>query len=97
MGIFKDKKGYLRWNDSGKLVHRTVASNMIGGSIGRGRVVQHGDGNKSNFKQNNLTVMSGRSHSSLHARKRHHTDTVTRKKTSVIWTKLTWTWRKDLA
>ena len=69
MGIFKDNKGYPRWNNSGKLLHRTVASNMIGGSIGRGRVVQHRDGNKSNFKQNNLTVMSGRSHSSLHARK----------------------------
>lgn len=71
MGIFKDKKGYPRWGDSGKLVHRTVASNMVGGSIGRGRVVHHRDGNKSNFRKSNLTVMSRRSHSSLHAKKRH--------------------------
>ena len=55
---YKDKKGYARWKDSGKLVHRTVASNMVGGPIGKGRVVHHKDGNKSNFRKSNLTVMS---------------------------------------
>jgi hypothetical protein len=67
---YKDKKGYQRWKDSGKLVHRTVASNMIGGRIGKGRVVHHKDGNKSNFRKSNLTVMSRRNHSSLHTKKK---------------------------
>jgi len=35
---YKDKNGYPRWRDSRKLVHRSVASNMIGSPIGRGRV-----------------------------------------------------------
>jgi hypothetical protein len=69
---FKDKKGYPRWKDSGGLVHRSVASNMLGGPIGKGRVVHHNDGNKSNFRKSNLTVMSRRNHSSLHAKKKHY-------------------------
>jgi len=67
---YKDKKGYPRWSDSGKLVHRTVASNIIGGPIGQGRVVHHKDGDKSNFRKSNLTVMSRSAHSSLHTKKR---------------------------
>jgi len=67
---YKDKKGYPRWSNSGRLVHRDVASNMIGGSIGKGRVVHHKDGNKSNFRKSNLTVMSRSHHSSLHTKKK---------------------------
>ena len=67
---YKDKKGYPRWSNSGRLVHRDVASNMIGGSIGKGRVVHHKDGNKSNFRKSNLTVMSRSDHSSLHTKKK---------------------------
>jgi hypothetical protein len=68
--IYKDKKGYPRWSDSGKSVHKTVASNMVGGPIGKGRVVHHKDGDKSNFRKSNLTVMSRSAHSSLHAKKK---------------------------
>jgi hypothetical protein len=68
--FFKYRKGYPRWKNSGKFVHRTVASKMVGGRIGRGRVVHHKDGNKSNFRKNNLRVMSRSAHSSLHAKKR---------------------------
>jgi hypothetical protein len=67
---YKDRKGYPRWSDSGKLVHRTVASNMIGGSIGRGRVVHHIDGDKSNFRKSNLLVMSRSDHSKLHTKEK---------------------------
>ena len=67
---YKDKKGYPRWSDSGRLVHRDVESNKIGGPIGKGRVVHHKDGDKSNFRKSNLTVMSRSDHSSLHAKKR---------------------------
>jgi len=62
---YKDRRGYPRWRDSGKLVHRTIM-----GPIGKGKVVHHKDGNKSNFRKSNLTVMGKRQHSSLHARKR---------------------------
>jgi len=71
-GFHKDKKGYPRWNDSNRRVHRDVAKNMIGGQIGRGRVVHHIDGNKSNFKRTNLRVMSKSQHSSLHARRKRN-------------------------
>lgn len=67
---YKDEKGYPRWRDSGNLVHRDVARNMLGGPIGKGRVVHHKDENKSNFRKGNLTVMSRSGHSSLHAKKK---------------------------
>lgn len=70
--FYKDKKDYPRYKDSGKLVHRTVAANKVGGKIGRGRVVHHKDGNKSNFRKSNLVVMKRSSHSRLHARKRRY-------------------------
>ena len=44
-----------------------VARNMFG-SIGEGRVVHHRDGDKSNFRRSNLTVMDRSNHSSYHAR-----------------------------
>jgi len=69
-GIFKDKKGYPRYKDSKKLVHRAVASKKVGGKLYKGRVVHHKDGNKSNFRRSNLQVMSRKSHSKLHAKKR---------------------------
>ena len=65
---YKDKKGYPRWSDSGGLVHRDVARNMYG-PLGN-RVVHHNDGDKSNFRKNNLTTMSRSNHSSLEAKRR---------------------------
>ncbi|MBT3406435.1 hypothetical protein HN419_04670 [Candidatus Woesearchaeota archaeon] len=62
--FYKDRKGYPRWSDSDKLVHRTVARP-------RGdQVTHHVDGDKSNFRKSNLTNMSRSAHSSLHARKK---------------------------
>lgn len=68
--IYIDRKGYPKWLDSGKLVHRTVASNMVGGPIGRGRVVHHKDGNRRNFRRSNLVVMSRSEHWWLHNKKK---------------------------
>ena len=71
MGLFfYDKKGYPRWRDSKKLVHRTVAARMVGGKIFKGWVVHHKDGNKKNFRKSNLLVMTRSAHAKLHARKR---------------------------
>ncbi len=68
--IYNDEKGYPRWKDSKTLVHRTVASNMVGGYIFPGYVVHHIDGNKSNFRKNNLYIMSRSNHAKLHWRER---------------------------
>ncbi len=65
-----DKKGYPRWKNTGLLVHRTVAAAKVGGRIFKGFVVHHLDGNKRNFRKNNLWVMSRSAHSRLHARER---------------------------
>ena len=63
-----DHKGYPRWKDSGRLVHRTVAANMFGGMLPLGMVVHHIDGNKRNFRKNNLGIMSRSAHAILHIR-----------------------------
>ena len=65
MGNFhNDKKGYPRWDDSGKLVHRTVSKPS------GDQVVHHKDGNKTNFRKGNLQNMGRSSHSKLHAKKK---------------------------
>jgi hypothetical protein len=66
-----DQKGYPRWRDSGRLVHRIVAANMLGGTIPAGMVVHHIDSNKRNFRKNNLGIMSRSAHAILHARQRN--------------------------
>ncbi len=64
--IYVDSNGYPRWNDSNKLVHRTVAANIVGGRIFPGYVVHHIDGNKMNFRKTNLWIMSRSNHARLH-------------------------------
>ena len=68
--FYYDKKGYPRWRDSKKLVHRTVAAKKVGGKIFKDLVVHHKDGNKKNFRKSNLQIMSRSKHSKLHAKKR---------------------------
>ncbi len=65
-GIFKDKKGYAAWKDSGRRVHTTMMH------VRPGNVVHHRDGNKMNFRRSNLVEMSRSSHSKLEARKRRY-------------------------
>lgn len=64
------KGGYPRFKSNKKLVHREVARKKVGGTLFRGVVVHHKDGNKSNFRRSNLRVMKRSSHSRLHAKKR---------------------------
>ena len=68
--IYTDKKGYKRFSDSDRLVHRWVAEKKIGGKIGRGRVVHHIDGDKGNFRKDNVWVKDNRQHSRDHAKRR---------------------------
>jgi hypothetical protein len=69
---YTDKKGYKHFSNSGIPVHRYVASRMVGGPIGKGRVVHHRDGNKQNNSRSNLHVMSRSNHSRHHARRRRY-------------------------
>lgn len=62
--FYYDKKGYPRWRDSKKLVHRTIAKPK-----GK-QVTHHKDGNPKNFRKNNLVNMSRSEHAKLHAKKR---------------------------
>ncbi len=69
--LYIDKKGYPRFKNSGLLVHRVVAKNMVGGKIFPNYVVHHKDGNKRNFRKNNLWIMSRSSHSRYHSVQRN--------------------------
>jgi len=64
--FFKDKKGYPTYSKNGKRVHRVVAERKIGRKLKSWEVVHHQDEDKSNFKKNNLSVMSRSYHGKLH-------------------------------
>jgi len=65
MGNFHyNKSGYPVWNDTGKLVHRTIVKAK------RGEEVHHKDGNPHNFRRSNLQVMIKGAHRELHRRLR---------------------------
>ncbi len=70
--IYIDEKGYPRFKDTRELVHRKVAAKKIGGTIYRENVVHHKDGNKRNFRRDNLQVMSRSKHSKHHYRERRN-------------------------
>ncbi len=65
---YVDKKGYPRFKNSGKPVHRVVAENKIGRPLREHEVVHHKDGDKTNFRRENLRVTSRSYHSKLHSR-----------------------------
>jgi hypothetical protein len=68
--IYTDKNGYPRWKDTGALVHRSVAAKKIGRPLRDYEVVHHQDGDKTNFRKENLSSMSRSFHSKLEAKKR---------------------------
>lgn len=69
-GFYIDKRGYPRWNDSDRLVHRTMAYKATGGSLSSDKIVHHKDGNKRNFNPDNLEVMTKRQHRKIHGIKK---------------------------
>ena len=64
---YKDNNGYLRFNDTNKLVHRWVAEKNIGRKLKPNEIVHHIDGNKLNNSSENLQIFSSQDeHQKLH-------------------------------
>lgn len=51
-----DDKGYVRYSDSDKLVHRDIAEKKLGRKLRPGEVVHHKDRDKKNNSPQNLHV-----------------------------------------
>ena len=67
--IFKDKKGYKRFADSGIPVHRYVAERKLGRNLKKGEVVHHINRNKTDNRRRNVWVFrSQKKHDSVHRR-----------------------------
>jgi len=65
--LFKDKKGYKRFSDSGIPVHRYVAGRKLGRPLKKGEVVHHINRNKTDNRRDNLWVFrSQKKHDSAH-------------------------------
>ena len=54
---YKDDNGYLRFNNSNKLVHRWVVEINIGRNLLPNEVIHHRDGNKLNNSIENLLYL----------------------------------------
>lgn len=72
MGLFKknntfiDEKGYLRFKDSNRLVHRWVMEKYLGIKLKPHQIVHHIDGNKLNNRPENLRVILDYSSYDIH-------------------------------
>ncbi len=66
---FKDRKGYKRYSDSGKSVHRHVAERKLGRKLRKGEVVHHKNRDKNDNRRSNLRVFkSQKQHHQTHKR-----------------------------
>ena len=61
-----DEFGYYRFSNSGKLVHRYIASKKLGRRLKGSEVVHHKDRNKLNNSPENLYVCSRQEHDVIH-------------------------------
>jgi len=66
----KDRKGYPRYSNSGEPIHTAVVENKIGRRLKPWEVSHHNDGDKSNFRRENISVMSRSFHGKLHQAKK---------------------------
>jgi len=68
-----NSSGYQQFKDPGtgrwELTHRRVAEKLVGGSILPGREVHHIDGDKTNNRPSNLTIVSKAKHRLIHRTK----------------------------
>ena len=69
-----DKKGYKRYSDSGKLVHRYVAERKLGRKLHKGEVVHHRNRNKKDNRRKNLWVFKNQdNHYKVHKKDKKRT------------------------
>ncbi len=67
---YRDTQGYLRFKNSGKLVHRWAAEKKMGRKLARGEVVHHRNKIKTDNRKSNLEVLSSRlEHRAKHAKR----------------------------
>jgi len=67
--LFKDRKGYKRFADSGIPVHRYVAEKKVGRKLKKGEVVHHINRVKTdNLRKNVWVFKSQKKHDSAHRR-----------------------------
>lgn len=69
--FYYDENGYPRFRDTGELVHRKIAEKMLGRKLKPCEVVHHYNGDKKDFKKENLRVMKRKHHSKIHKRLRN--------------------------
>ncbi len=62
----KNLNNYPCFKDSGKLIHRWKAEKMLCRKLLHGEVVHHRDGDKQNFRQDNLQVFCSQEAHLLH-------------------------------
>ena len=74
--IYIDKRGYPRFRDNNKLVHRVVMEKIIGRPLRDDEVVHHINGDKTNFSRRNLQLVNKKDHFKIH---------VTDKKNIGLW------------
>ena len=67
--LYKDKKGYLKYSDSGKPRHRAVMEKLFGHSLNKGSVVHHKNRDKTDNRPSNLWVFKNqKAHDRAHRR-----------------------------
>ena len=70
--VYIDKKGYKRFRDSGKLVHRHVMERKLGFRLRKDVIVHHINGIKTDNRFENLQLMTKKEHFKHHAARKEN-------------------------
>ncbi len=70
--VYIDKKGYKRFKDSGKLVHRHVMERKLGFRLRKDVIVHHINGIKTDNRFENLQLMTKEEHFKHHTARKEN-------------------------